>query len=68
MQQIARVSGGRAFNAQSAGELSSIYRRLGSQLGSVSRSREVTSEFAIAGLVLLLLAAAGSARWAGRLP
>jgi Ca-activated chloride channel homolog len=68
MQQIARVSGGRAFNAQSAGELSSIYRRLGSQLGSVTRSREVTSEFAIAGLVLLLLAAAGSARWAGRLP
>ncbi len=68
MQQIARASGGRAFNAQSAGELSSIYRSLGSQLGSVSRSREVTSEFATVGVLLLLLAAVGSARWAGRLP
>jgi Ca-activated chloride channel family protein len=68
MQEIARSSGGRAFNAKSAGELSSIYRRLGSQLGSVSRTREVTSEFALAGLALLLLAAAGSARWSGWLP
>ncbi len=68
MLQIARVSGGRAFNAQSADELSSIYRRLGSQLGSVTRKREVTADFAIGGLVLLLLAAAGSTRWSGRLP
>jgi Ca-activated chloride channel homolog len=68
MQAIARVSGGRAFNAQSADQLSSIYRRLGSQLGSVSRTREVTWMFATGGLVLLLAAAAGSARWAGRLP
>ena len=29
MQQIAKVSGGRTFNAQSAGELSSIYTKLG---------------------------------------
>ncbi len=68
MQAIARVSGGRAFNAQSADQLSSIYRRLGSQLGSVNRTREVTWMFAAGGLVLLLAAAAGSARWAGRLP
>ncbi|MDQ6607721.1 MAG: VWA domain-containing protein [Actinomycetota bacterium] len=68
MQQIARVSGGRAFNAQSSGEVSSIYGRLGSQLGSVLRQHEITYEFAIAGLVLLLGAAAASARWSGRLP
>ena len=68
MAQIAQLSGGRTFNAQSADELSSIYRRLGQQLGTVSRKREVTAEFAVGGLVLLLLGAAGSARWSGRLP
>ncbi len=68
MQQIATVSGARAFNAQSADELSSIYKKLGSQLGTVSRKREVTAVFAIAGLVTLLAAAGASVRWSGRLP
>ena len=36
MQAIARVSGGRAFNARSADELSSIYKNLGSQLSTVT--------------------------------
>jgi Ca-activated chloride channel family protein len=68
MAQIAQLSGGRTFNAQSAHELSSIYQRLGQQLGTVTRKREVTSEFAIAGFVLLVLAAVCSTRWSGRLP
>ncbi|MBV9339062.1 MAG: VWA domain-containing protein, partial [Solirubrobacterales bacterium] len=37
MQQIAQLSGGRSFNAQSADELSSIYKQLGRRLGSVTR-------------------------------
>jgi Ca-activated chloride channel family protein len=68
MAEIAQLSGGRSFTAQSADELSSIYKGLGTKLGSVTRQREVTAEFAIGGVVLLLLAAAGSARWSGRLP
>jgi Ca-activated chloride channel family protein len=68
MRQIADASGGRAFNAQSADQLSSIYRHLGSQLGSQHRSRDGTYEFAIAGGVLLLFGAAASARWSGMLP
>ena len=68
MQQIAQLSGGRAFNAHTADQLSSIYKRLGSELGTVTRQRQVTAELAIGGLVLLLLAAATSARSAGRLP
>ena len=68
LAQIAQLSGGRSFNAQSADQLSSIYKRLGRQLGSVTRKREVSAAFAIGGLALLLLAAAGGARWAGRLP
>jgi Ca-activated chloride channel family protein len=68
MQRIAQVSGGRTFNAQSAGELSSIYTRLGSRLGSTTRTSDITAVFAAAGLVLVLVAAAGSARLSGRLP
>jgi Ca-activated chloride channel homolog len=68
MQQIARVSGARAFNAQSADQLSSIYKHLGAQLGTVTRRREVTAVFAGAALVLLAGAAVVSVRGAGRLP
>jgi Ca-activated chloride channel homolog len=68
MAQIAQVSGARAFNAQSADQLSSIYKRLGSQLGTVSRQREITALFAIAGVVLLLGAGVTSVRSSGRLP
>jgi Ca-activated chloride channel homolog len=68
MQQIAELSGGRSFNAQSADQLSSIYKGLADRLGSVTRKREVTVAFAIGGLAFLLLAAATSTRWSGRLP
>jgi Ca-activated chloride channel family protein len=68
MAQIASLSGGRTFNAQSADELSSIYKQLGTKLGSTTKHREITVAFAVGGLVLLLLAAAGSSRWTGRLP
>ncbi len=68
MRAIAQASGGRAFSAQDDQQLSTIYRTLGSQLGTTNTHREVTSAFAIGGLVLLLGAAAGSVRWAGRLP
>jgi Ca-activated chloride channel family protein len=68
MAAIAQASGGRTFNAQSADQLSSVYKSLGSQLGSVGRKREITVYFAVAGLVLLLVAAGGSARRLTRLP
>ncbi len=68
MQQIAATSGARAFNAQTSDQLSSIYKHLGTELSSVSRKREVTAVFAVAALVLLVLAGATSVRWAGRLP
>jgi len=68
MKQIAQLSGGRSFDAQDAGELSSIYEELGSRLGTVTRKREVTYEFAIGGLALLLLAGVTSTLWSGRLP
>jgi Ca-activated chloride channel homolog len=68
MQEIAQLSGGRSFNAQSADQLSSIYKSLADRLGTVTRKREVTVAFAIGGLAFLLLAAATSTRWSARLP
>jgi Ca-activated chloride channel family protein len=68
MQAIATASGGRTFNAQTADQLSSIYRRLGTQLGSVTRTREVTAMFAVAGVVLLVGAVGAGTRWMPRVP
>ena len=68
MREIAQTSGGTAFNARTADELSSIYKKLGSQLSTVTRRHEITAWFAAAGVVLLIGAAGASARWSGRLP
>jgi Ca-activated chloride channel family protein len=51
---IARVSGGKAFNANDSGKLEGIYSKLGSRLGTRKSKRELTAGFAAAGLVLLL--------------
>jgi Ca-activated chloride channel family protein len=68
LRRIAQASGGRAFTAEDDEQLSSIYKTLGSQLGTKKQKKEATATFAIGGLVLLLGAAAASMRWSGRLP
>jgi len=68
LREISKVSGGRAFTAEDSDSLSSIYKQLGSQLGTKKQLKEVTSSFAIGGLLLLLGAGVASLRWAGRLP
>ena len=68
LQRIAEISRGRAFAAEDDEELSSIYKALGSQLGTREERREMTSAFAIGGLVLLLGAAAASLRGSSPLP
>ena len=68
LRRIAQASGGRAFTVEGADELSSIYQRLGSQIGTRRREREITAWFAIGGLFLLGGAALASLRLAGRLP
>jgi hypothetical protein len=68
LREIARVSGGKAFTAEDSDSLKSIYKTLGSQLGTKEQKRQITASFAIGGLVLLLGAAGASLRFAGRLP
>jgi Ca-activated chloride channel homolog len=65
--QIARASGGQTFTADNAKELKRVYQRLGSQLGTEKRKRQLTSSFAGGALVLLLVGAGMSLAWFGRL-
>ena len=65
---ISQASGGRAFTAKNANKLSSIYKALGSQLGTKDQKREVTNSFVLIGMGLLLGGAALSVRSRGRLP
>jgi Ca-activated chloride channel family protein len=67
LRAIAQASGGRASTAASASDLSTVYQRLGSQLGRKKEPREITAGFAGAGLALLALGSALSLRWFGRL-
>ncbi len=68
MHQIAQVTGGKAYTAQSADEVVSIYRSLGSSLGRQPERHEIGSWFAGAS-ALFLLGAFGFGRLTeGRLP
>jgi Ca-activated chloride channel family protein len=67
LRQISQASGGKSYAAESASDLSDVYDRLGSQLGTKKEPREITAGFAGAGLALLALGAALSLRWFGRL-
>ena len=68
LKRIAAESKGRAYTVEDAGELQSIYQRLGSSIGTRKRKQEITAVFAVGGLLLLAGAAAASMRWSGRLP
>jgi Ca-activated chloride channel homolog len=67
LAQIARASGGQSFTADDASELKRVYQKLGSQLGTEKRKRQLTSSFAGGALVLLLVGAGMSLAWFGRL-
>ncbi len=67
LREMADVGGGAFFQTASAGGLAQVYQRLGSELGTRMKDREITPAFA-AGAALLLLSGAGlSLRWFGRL-
>jgi Ca-activated chloride channel homolog len=67
LSEIAKASGGKAYTAADADKLKDVYERLGSLLGTKKEKREITAGFAGGGLALLLLGAAMSLRWFGRL-
>ena len=67
MAQIARASGGQAYTATYAARLRAVYQHLGSQLGHKNGKRQITARFTGGALALLLLGAAMSLHWFGRL-
>jgi len=65
---IAQTTGGKFFDAQSAGALHSAYSKLGSSLGRAPGKTEVTYAFLIGAAGLLVGAGFLSALWSPRLP
>jgi Ca-activated chloride channel family protein len=68
LREVAEFSGGRAFTAEDADALDTVYETLGSRIGTRKEKREISAGFAAAGLLLLGGALATSLRWRGRLP
>jgi Ca-activated chloride channel family protein len=68
LERIAALSGGDAFTASDSDELTGVYDKLGSQLGTQPEKREITVIFAGAALLLLAGSMLASLRLSGRLP
>jgi Ca-activated chloride channel homolog len=68
MREIANASGGRAFEAENADDVSHIYETLGSRVATKKEQREITVAFAAGGGLLLAAAAAFGLRTTARLP
>jgi Ca-activated chloride channel homolog len=68
LQAISKASGGTAYPANDADQLSGVYENLGSRLGTKKEEREITAVFAGGGLILLLGAAFAGLSTTGRLP
>ena len=68
LQEIALLTGGEYFNAQESDELLAVYENLIPQLVTRPEKIEVTSLFAGAGLLTILLGSIFSLVWFGRIP
>ncbi len=67
LAEVAKLSGGRAYTAADEGKLSAVYDHLAAQFGQKKTKDEMTASFAGGAMVLLLIGAALSLRWFGRL-
>lgn len=67
MAQIASLSGGETFTAQTAGQLKSVYDQIGRAVGYNVQRRDIAAWFTGLGLLLAVAAAAGALLWTQRL-
>jgi Ca-activated chloride channel homolog len=67
LSQIARETGGSFHTAHSEQELSSVYKDIGSQIGYVTKHRDISWRFMLVGLLCLLAAGGAAMLWSGRL-
>jgi Ca-activated chloride channel homolog len=67
LQRVAKISGGEAYTAESAGQLKEVYKDIGNSVGKEKVDKEVTARYAGFGLAFAILAALGmmslGARW-----
>jgi Ca-activated chloride channel family protein len=68
LQQIAQITAGSYFNAQNINDLHTVYDRLDEQLIVKPEKMEVTSIFAGASILVLLMGGLLSLWWFGRVP
>ncbi|GAA1585191.1 VWA domain-containing protein [Kribbella hippodromi] len=68
MEEIAGITGGHAYTAQSAGQLDDVYKDIGSSVGYDKQDKEITSRFAGIAMLLTFLAGAASIATATRFP
>ncbi|MEX0768009.1 MAG: VWA domain-containing protein [Microthrixaceae bacterium] len=68
LRGLAEDTGGTAYTAESASDLAKVYEELGSTIGFVEESTDVSYRFIGAGLLIMVIAAAFSLRWSSRLP
>jgi Ca-activated chloride channel family protein len=68
LKQIAAVTGGSYFNAQTEEDLENIYSQIKPELIIKTEKMEVTSFFAAAGMFIFLIAGLYSLFWFSRLP
>jgi Ca-activated chloride channel family protein len=66
-QQVATLSGGKAYTADTAQNLSAVYQALGSRIGTRDEKREITAAFSGGALMLLAAGAGLSLFWFRRL-
>jgi Ca-activated chloride channel family protein len=66
LREVARRTGGEAFAIEDAEELERVFARLGSQVATERREREVSGLFAGGALVLLAGGVLASLTWFGR--
>lgn len=68
LRAIAETTGGEFFQAESLGELESVYADIGSSIGFETEEREVTDRFVGYAAVMLLVSTALSLLWFQRIP
>lgn len=66
LRGLAEGTGGASYTAESASDLSSVYKNLGSTIGMQEEKSDVSYRFVGGALLLLFVAAGTSLRWSGR--
>lgn len=68
LKEIADLTGGQAYEASSASQVSQVYKDIGQSLGYKKVTQDVSGYFVVAALVCLLLTGGFALLWSNRLP